>query len=70
MDSQHHYQLIAAALHWLCKNQQKQPNLDELAQHVGLSPHYLQRLFQQWAGVSPKQFLKFLTKAQAMERLR
>ena len=70
MDSQHHYQLIAEALHWLCKNQQNQPSLEELAQHVGLSPHYLQRLFQQWAGVSPKQFLKYLTKAQAMERLR
>jgi AraC family transcriptional regulator of adaptative response/methylated-DNA-[protein]-cysteine methyltransferase len=70
MDSQHHYQLIAEALHWLCKNQQNQPSLEELAQHVGLSPHYLQRLFQEWAGVSPKQFLKYLTKAQAMERLR
>jgi AraC family transcriptional regulator of adaptative response/methylated-DNA-[protein]-cysteine methyltransferase len=70
MDSQHHYQLIAKALHWLCKNQQNQPSLEELAQHVGLSPHYLQRLFQEWAGVSPKQFLKYLTKAQAMERLR
>jgi len=70
MDSQHHYQLIATSLHWLCQNQQNQPGLEELARHVGLSPQYLQRLFQQWAGVSPKQFLKYLTKAQAMERLR
>ena len=70
MNSQHHYQLIADALHWLCQNQQDQPGLEELANHVGLSPHYLQRLFQQWTGVSPKQFLKYLTKAQAMERLR
>ncbi len=70
MDSQHHYQVIAEALHWLCKNQQHQPSLEELAKHVGLSPYYLQRLFQQWAGVSPKQFLKYLTKAQAMQRLR
>ncbi|MGB7453486.1 MAG: methylated-DNA--[protein]-cysteine S-methyltransferase [Lysobacterales bacterium] len=70
MNSQHHYQLIAEALHWLCQNQQDQPGLEELANHVGLSPHYLQRLFQQWTGVSPKQFLKYLTKAQAMERLR
>ena len=70
MDSQQHYQLIADSLHWLCQNQQNQPSLEELAQHVGLSPHYLQRLFQDWAGVSPKQFLKHLTKAQAMERLR
>jgi len=70
MESRHHYQLIANALHWLCQNQQNQPGLEELAQHIGLSPHYLQRLFQDWAGVSPKQFLKYLTKAQAMERLR
>ena len=70
MDSQQHYQLIAQALHWLFQNQQDQPSLEDLAQHVGLSPHYLQRLFQEWAGVSPKQFLKYLTKAQAMQRLK
>jgi len=70
MNSQQHYQLIADALHWLCQNQQDQPTLEELARQVGLSPQYLQRLFQEWAGVTPKQFLKYLTKAQAMERLR
>ena len=70
MNSQQHYQLISEALHWLCENQQDQPGLEELANHVGLSPHYLQRLFQEWTGVSPKQFLKYLTKSQAMERLR
>ncbi len=70
MDSQHHYQLISAALHWLCQNQQNQPSLEELADHVGLSPQYLQRLFQDWAGVSPKQFLKHLTRTQAVDRLR
>lgn len=70
MNSQQHYQLIAEALHWLCENQQNQPGLEELASHVGLSPHYLQRLFQEWTGVSPKQFLKFLTKEHAIERLR
>ena len=70
MDSQYHFQLIAESIHWLCRNQQDQPGLAELAQHTGLSPHYMQRLFQDWAGVSPKQFLKYLTKTQAMERLR
>jgi AraC family transcriptional regulator of adaptative response/methylated-DNA-[protein]-cysteine methyltransferase len=70
MDKQHHYQLIGDALHWLCHNQQEQPGLEELAAHIGLSPHYLQRVFQQWVGISPKQFLKYLTKNQAVERLR
>ncbi len=70
MDSRPHYQLIADSLHWLCQNQQNQPGLGDLAQHIGFSPHYLQRIFQDWVGVSPKQFLKYLTKAQALERLR
>lgn len=70
MDSQKHYRLIADALHWLVENQQHQPGLDELAQHVGLSAPYLQKIFQEWAGVSPKQFLKYLTKSQAIERLK
>ena len=70
MDSQRHYQLIGDALHWLCENQQNQPGLEELAQHIGFSPQYLQRLFQDWVGVTPKQFLKYLTKSQALERLR
>ena len=70
MDKQHHYQIIGDALHWLCHNQQEQPSLEELAAHIGLSPHDLQRIFQQWVGISPKQFLKYLTKNQAVERLR
>ena len=70
MDKQQHYHLIGDALHWLCHNQQQQPSLEQLAAHIGLSPHYLQRIFQQWVGISPKQFLKFLTKNQAIERLR
>jgi len=70
MNSQQHYLLIAQALHWLCQNQENQPSLEELARHVGLSPHYMQRLFQEYTGVSPKQFLKYLTRVQAMARLR
>lgn len=70
MTSQQHYELISESLQWLCQNQQSQPGLDELAAHIGFSPHYLQRVFQEWAGVTPKQFLKYLTKRQALERLK
>jgi len=70
MNSRQHYDLIAESLYWLCRNQQSQPGLEELSAHVGLSPHYLQRIFQEWAGVTPKQFLKYLTKTQALDRLR
>ena len=69
MNSHQHYQLISDALHWLCQNQSRQPSLEDLAKYLNLNPQYVQKLFQQWAGVSPKQFLKYLTKSQAMERL-
>jgi len=70
MTTQKHFELITESLYWLCRNQQSQPSLEELANHIGLSPHYLQRIFQEWAGVTPKQFLKYLTKSQALERLK
>jgi AraC family transcriptional regulator of adaptative response/methylated-DNA-[protein]-cysteine methyltransferase len=35
-----------------------------------MSPFHLQRVFQQWAGVSPKQFLSHLTRTAALQRLR
>ena len=37
---------------------------------MGVSPHHLQRTFQTWAGVSPKQFLKSLTRNAALDRLK
>ncbi len=39
----------------------KQPSLQEIASHVGLSPYHFQRLFRQWVGISPKRYLEFLT---------
>lgn len=46
------------------------PSLEELGQAVGLSPFHLQRVFQEWAGISPKRFLQFLTKERALAELR
>ena len=43
---------------------------DQVAQHVGLSPHHLQRVFKRWAGLSPKRFLQSLTAEAAKQRLR
>ena len=55
------YQRITTAINYLKKNAQRQPSLDELAGVCGLSPYHFQRLFRRWAGVSPKQFLQYLT---------
>ena len=52
---------IAEAIEYLSQNFKEQPNLDEVAKQVHLSPFHFQRLFTEWAGVSPKKFVQFLT---------
>ena len=64
------YQRIASAITFIAEHQREQPGLDELSAHLHLSPFHLQRLFSEWAGVSPKQFLLFLNKENAVRRLR
>jgi len=63
------YELIARAIHWVADHQPEQPNLDSLAEAMGVSPFHLQRTFQDWAGVTPKQFLQSLTRRAALQRL-
>ena len=55
------YERVAKALGYLEANLAEQPDLAEVAAHVGLSPYHFQRLFKRWAGISPKRFLQFLT---------
>lgn len=71
MSAQHkNYQRVAQAISYLSAHQHNQPSLTELANHVGVSEFHLQRIFTEWAGLSPKQFLQFLTKASAQQWLR
>jgi AraC family transcriptional regulator of adaptative response/methylated-DNA-[protein]-cysteine methyltransferase len=55
------YERIAKAIRYIERQVDQQPDLGALAAELGLSPFHLQRLFQRWAGVSPKRFLQFLT---------
>jgi AraC family transcriptional regulator of adaptative response/methylated-DNA-[protein]-cysteine methyltransferase len=55
------YNRIAQAIDYLQKNVQNQPDLDEVAEQVHLSPFHFQRIFTEWAGISPKRFLQYLT---------
>lgn len=63
------YQRVARALEYLQENHLNQPSLDEVAQAVGLSASHFQRVFQRWAGVSPKRFLQYLTLQRAKRLL-
>jgi len=64
------YSTVARAIRFLKERFKEQPSLDEISNHVGLSPFHFQRLFTRWAGVSPKRFVQFLTVESAKERLR
>lgn len=59
--SQTNYERIEAAIGYIKDNFKSQPSLDEVATHVHLSPFHFQRLFTEWAGVSPKKFLQYIS---------
>ena len=59
------YQLVEQAIRYLDRNARRQPELREIAAGVGLSEFHFQRLFQRWAGISPKRFLQFQTAQEA-----
>lgn len=63
------YERISQAIRYLEENFQDQPTLEELAEHLHLSPFYTQRLFKRWAGISPKRFLQHLTLKHARQLL-
>ncbi|MBL7818794.1 MAG: methylated-DNA--[protein]-cysteine S-methyltransferase [Saprospiraceae bacterium] len=61
MEQNLNYQRIEQAIQFLTKNVTQQPDLDDVAKQVHLSPFHFQRIFTEWAGISPKKFLQFLT---------
>lgn len=55
------YARIAEAIEYIKNNFKEQPNLDEVAEQVHLSPFHFQRLFSEWAGTTPKKFLQYIS---------
>lgn len=64
------YNRIASAIRFFRENYKAQPKLEDVAGHVHLSPFHFQRMFQHWAGVTPKQFLQYLTAEYAKDMLK
>lgn len=63
------YHRIARAIAFMRQHYLNQPNLATVAQHIGLSEYHFQRLFTQWAGISPKRFLQYLTVEYAKSKI-
>ncbi len=69
LESHRHYQIVEKAIQFINRNYDKQPTLIDIAAAVHMSEHHLQRVFSQWAGISPKRFLQFITKQAALDAL-
>jgi AraC family transcriptional regulator of adaptative response/methylated-DNA-[protein]-cysteine methyltransferase len=71
MESQNkwNYERIAEAIHFLQQHYREQPELDYVAQQMHISPFHFQRLFTEWAGVSPKKFVQYLSIGYAKQLL-
>jgi AraC family transcriptional regulator of adaptative response/methylated-DNA-[protein]-cysteine methyltransferase len=63
-----HYTLIARAIGELARGDEL--GLAALSDRLGVSEFHLQRVFSEWAGVSPKRFLQFISKERALAALR
>lgn len=68
--TQINYNRIAEAIDYIQTHFKEQPNLDEVAEKVHLSPFHFQRLFTDWAGVSPKKFLQYISVEHAKQVLK
>jgi AraC family transcriptional regulator of adaptative response/methylated-DNA-[protein]-cysteine methyltransferase len=66
----HHYDIVARAIGYIRNHATRQPSLSEIANAVALSEFHFQRIFAEWAGISPKRFLQYLTKEHAKRALR
>lgn len=64
------FRQIAQAIDHLTTHFRDQPSLADLAGQVNLSEFHFQRLFTEWAGVSPKKFGQYLTLEHAKQQLR
>ena len=68
-DQGRQYETVARAIAFIRSHARRQPALKEIADSLGLSEFHLQKVFSQWAGVSPKRFLQYVTKEYAKQAL-
>jgi AraC family transcriptional regulator of adaptative response/methylated-DNA-[protein]-cysteine methyltransferase len=60
---------IARAIAFINDNFRSQPSLEDVAAAAGLSEFHFNRLFRRWAGLTPKQYLTFVTGSAARAAL-
>jgi len=69
-DENINFNRIAKAIDFIQKNFKSQPQLEEVAAEIHLSPFHFQKIFTEWAGTSPKKFLQYITAEYAKKILK
>ena len=64
------YDLVRRAVAFISEHWRGQPEVDEIAEAVGVTPTELHHLFRRWAGLTPKDFVAALTVDSARKLLR
>ena len=55
------YSRIEKAIVYINNNFREQPSLEEISTAINMTPFHFQRLFSEWAGVSPKKFSQYVS---------
>ena len=69
-DTSSNYQRVEKAISFIRTHFKEQPSLAEIAATVNVSPHHFQKVFQQWAGISPKKFIQYISLEYTKDLLR
>ncbi len=64
-----YYADIKKAIKYFDENYLNQPKLENVASYVGMSKHHFARIFKEYVGVTPMQFLQATTISYAKEKL-
>ncbi len=64
------YDIVRRAIAHIRENWREQPDIETIAESVGVTPTELHHLFRRWAGLTPKAFLQALTLDHARTLLR
>ena len=64
-----YYEEIKKAIEYFDKNYTCQPKLEDVASYVGMSKYHFSRIFKEYVGLTPMQFLQATTLSYAKEKL-
>lgn len=69
-ETNENYKKIEKVIKYIDENFKEQPTIDEIADYIGMSKYHLIRVFKEYVGVTPIQFLQSITLNYAKEHLK